>query len=231
MSGENPEPTAPVLEGLIPIPASIESGGLEEPLLSSEEDNVIVEAPVAQEVVRDSVIVANEVHIHVAESASEGRDNWKDSICNCCAHGCCHPAIICGLCFPMIAIAQVMRRLQLNLCGSKTTIGQSRCTFYLILTLYIACIVGIGVFHRDRVIQAISTAYVSFLLYLIFITRRHIRKKDMIRNRCLCEDCCVTWFLPQLAICQMARHTAEYDLYVSNFCSETGLPERAPSLV
>ena len=77
----------------------------------------------------------------------------------------------------------------------------------------------------------------SFFLYALIITiktRYYIRKKYAIRTQncddCI-EDCCCSYWCRACVICQMARHTADYDTYSATCCSSTGLGSNAPSIV
>jgi Cys-rich protein (TIGR01571 family) len=60
--------------------------------------------------------------------------------------------------------------------------------------------------------------------------RHHIRKKYTISGG-HCQDCCYAFFCSSCSIAQMMRHTADYDTYVSKCCTETGVPNHAPSIV
>ena len=79
----------------------------------------------------------------------------------------------------------------------------------------------------------INIAYAIFLIYLIAITRYRIRSRYGIpeQNCRGCEDCCCAFWCHCCTISQMARHTANYDNYAANCCSETGLGRNAPSIV
>ena len=77
-------------------------------------------------------------------------------------------------------------------------------------------------------------------IYVVLKTRRHIRERSGIPEtscQCCevcgsggCEDCCCAKYCHLCVITQMARHTAEYETYKAQCCSETGLPVSAPQL-
>lgn len=71
-----------------------------------------------------------------------------------------------------------------------------------------------------------------FWVYVAVMTRKYIREKNEIpETTCTgCEDCCCSFFCGCCTVAQMARHTAEYETYVGQCCSETGLPVTAPRL-
>jgi Cys-rich protein (TIGR01571 family) len=79
----------------------------------------------------------------------------------------------------------------------------------------------------------INIAYAILLIYLIARTRYRIRSRYGIpeQNCHGCEDCCCAYWCPCCTVSQMARHTADYDNYAANCCSETGLGRNAPSIV
>lgn len=72
---------------------------------------------------------------------------------------------------------------------------------------------------------------VFVLLYMITLTRKvreSIRNKYQIpEESCVgLEDClCATFCMP-CAICQMGRHTADFDTYRATCCTRTGLPRQ-----
>jgi Cys-rich protein (TIGR01571 family) len=78
---------------------------------------------------------------------------------------------------------------------------------------------------------------IVFFLYVLIITiktRNYIRKKYAIRaQNCdeSIEDCCCSFWCHACVICQMARHTADYDTYSARCCSSTGLGPNSPAIV
>ena len=46
-----------------------------------------------------------------------------------------------------------------------------------------------------------------------------------------CEDCCCAYFCAPCTLCQLARHTADYEHHPSTCCSATGLRPDAPEVV
>ena len=84
--------------------------------------------------------------------------------------------------------------------------------------------------------QAFRLAMFVFPIYIVSKTRRHIRERSGIpetfcQGPCRgCEDCCFATFYQCCTVMQMARHTAEYEMYAGQCRSETGLPVNAPQL-
>jgi Cys-rich protein (TIGR01571 family) len=70
----------------------------------------------------------------------------------------------------------------------------------------------------------------SIMFAVVWYMRHHIRKKYSIPGG-HCQDCCCAFFCSSCSIAQMMRHTADYDIYVSKCCTETGVPNHAPSIV
>lgn len=85
-------------------------------------------------------------------------------------------------------------------------------------------------------IMVLNMLFLFHLLKLVKNTRESIRDKYQIpESTCIgCEDCMCATFCMSCTICQMGRHTADFDTYNGNCCSRTGLPgqvELAPSAV
>ncbi len=85
-------------------------------------------------------------------------------------------------------------------------------------------------------IMVLNVLFLFHLLKLVKNTRESIRDKYQIpESTCIgCEDCMCATFCMSCTICQMGRHTADFDTYNGNCCSRTGLPgqvELAPSAV
>ena len=75
--------------------------------------------------------------------------------------------------------------------------------------------------------------FAAALVFLATKTRRHVRAKYAIpEQRCAgCEDFCCSLWCNCCVVAQLARHTADYSTYAGLCCSETGVPEHAPSIV
>jgi len=50
---------------------------------------------------------------------------WNSGLCACCKYGCCHPALWCACCFPMLFMGQLLTRMKLTWFGDATTAASS----------------------------------------------------------------------------------------------------------
>jgi Cys-rich protein (TIGR01571 family) len=156
------------------------------------------------------------------------------------------------------ALAQVMQRLNLNWLANPVQ-GVPPNTFTTIFSLmaaFLVCDLVLTLAMQAVLPQDNSTNptgdiptsfYVfsflrnslkfAFFLYGIIITiktRYYIRNKYAIRAQDCgesLEDCCCSFWCHGCTICQMARHTADYDTYSARCCSSTGLGPNAPAIV
>lgn len=247
MSSSKPTPSAPLSDG-----ENVVADG--ETLRSEELETPLLAAPVVQ------VMVVTDAQLAEEEDQQQTQANaynppmrrWKDGLCSCFSQGCCHPSLCCALFFPSIAIAQVMKRLNLSLLGSSVSKARATCTFNTILCMTVlfyifnsSHVTGFP-FHEIRnivsiLVYGIPSLFVLYILFLIMRTRCAIRKKYRISNSACCcgacggcgcvEDVACTLLFPTLVISQMARHTADFDTYRASCCSQTGLPDGAPEIV
>jgi len=165
---------------------------------------------------------------------------WKDSLCDFCSFGCCHPHLCCAIFFPQLLMGQVMQRMKLTWLGeSGKPESRTRNSFKIVLGIYLAYEALLllldlsfppkndGTYSALNALKTVVSA--SFFFYTIFAlmqTRGSIRKEFNIpEEQCVgCEDlCCAVW-CGCCTVTQLARHTAEYDTYRGVCCSETGLP-------
>mmetsp|Transcript_15222 Transcript_15222/g.35216 ORF Transcript_15222/g.35216 Transcript_15222/m.35216 type:complete len:268 (-) Transcript_15222:174-977(-) len=186
-----------------------------------------------------------------ASAVPEGR--WKDGLCDCCMFGCCHPALWMGICCRLALLGQVQNRLRLNWLGERANPGDQS-PFKVLLGISIFAMVWSQLFSSllkgyidpstglpiegspywaiYAVNLAFSCAVGIFSIYVILKTRQHIRESSGIPEESCqgCEDCCCAFWCGCCTVTQMARQTAEYETYVAQCCSETGLPVSAPQL-
>jgi len=187
-------------------------------------------------------------------------DRWRDGLFSCFRFGCFHPVVLVGFfCFP-VTLAQVMTRMDLTWIGdyrgsdrrvpSMTANGiRTRIffsTFKCVMTIYIVYLVGLyikGKLFQEMMLELpiplfLPMSWWDFLFWVycfvaVMKTRSYIRRKYSIpESECHgCEDCCCAFFCLPLTICQMARHTADYETYRAVPCNESGLPPSAPAIV
>ena len=147
----------------------------------------------------------------------------------------------------LVALAQVMSRMQLDSSGNKTLSLRSRVNFEafrltpVILTLLhgVLFFLMLRAFHLHLrgqlwvfIYSSIPILAIDILLYIYFIyltvkTRRTIRQEFNIRETgCLgFRDEVLSLFFTPFVIAQMGRHTADYETFVGNFCTQTGLSD------
>ena len=75
---------------------------------------------------------------------------------------------------------------------------------------------------------AFNVLYLFYFQKLVKNTREAIRVKYQIpETQCIgCEDCLCSTFCMSCTICQMGRHTADFDTYNGTCCTQTGLPDQ-----
>eukprot|EP00548_Thalassiothrix_antarctica_P007229 CAMPEP_0194133542 /NCGR_PEP_ID=MMETSP0152-20130528/3668_1 /TAXON_ID=1049557 /ORGANISM="Thalassiothrix antarctica, Strain L6-D1" /LENGTH=802 /DNA_ID=CAMNT_0038828869 /DNA_START=210 /DNA_END=2618 /DNA_ORIENTATION=- len=172
---------------------------------------------------------------------------WRDRICDCFRLGCMHVVLWNTLICPLLALGQIMTRMQLDVFGRKLkTRVDAWSTMWGIGTFWIAMNVFIYTGHHYKMVNqlyvtmpdyiAFSVLNATMLIYFIYAiaaTRQAIRKKYLIReNRCYdLEDYCCATFCAPCSIGQMARHTAPYEDGLEAYaCTRTGLDEEAVDL-
>ena len=175
---------------------------------------------------------------------------WRDGCRDCFSDGICHPLFLNTLFVPCIALGQIMTRTGLNWQGQSANrlLSSLSCanmavflTFWLSMNASAALMLRVA-WQRGMEIKveywaALIIFNVFVLLYMINLTRKvrgSIRNKYQIpEEHCIecsptgnCEDCmCATFCMP-CAICQMGRHTADFDTYRATCCTKTGLPRQ-----
>ena len=152
---------------------------------------------------------------------------WKDGLCSCYKHGCCHAMLWNTICFPLIAISQVMTRLDLSLLGKPAS---SKKTFSVAIFITFFLYLLLTVDTTTNAIPYMSmSAYALFsllVLHATIVTRKYIRMKYSIPSTCCgeCEDVCCAFWCNCCVITQMARHATDYSTYTAYCCTNTGLP-------
>ena len=74
--------------------------------------------------------------------------------------------------------------------------------------------------------------WICIIIEIIVVCRirKFVRTKYAIQGS-NCDDCLLSVFCRCCSIAQMLRHTTDYNIYSSNFCTPTGLDPSAPSIV
>ena len=178
---------------------------------------------------------------------------WRDGICDCCIHGCCHPMCCLSLWCRACALGQVMTRMGLGWTG--TPINRRRGTWSAFRVLF--CITAVYWCFRlyiyprllgasitksmdsdtshvmQQLYSTVNLLFFIFVVILLVSVRGYVRRKYAIREQYCsgCEDCCLAVFCSCCAVSQLARHTADYRTYRAACCTETGLSEDVPHVV
>jgi hypothetical protein len=136
---------------------------------------------------------------------------WDDHYCDFCDYGCCHPSFCMALFFPRILMAQIMTRLQLNMCANPTTEQRASRTcrsmvFLLIAfafskTVLLGCVRDVRLRDFDNIDicppwkrqldWTLNTMLIVYSMYILIKLRGAVRAKYRIppaRRACFC--CC-----------------------------------------
>ena len=168
---------------------------------------------------------------------------WRDGILGLCSYGCCHPVAWNSMLCPLVALAQVQYRANLDFLGRPNLFygaAPNRAMMVTIIMFWIVINAMLCLGYYIKWSQAmeltiadwtalavINGAYLCFIVFVTQSTRSSLRDKYLIREH-LCSDledlCCATCCLP-CSISQMSRHTGNYDEYEAVCCSRTGLPD------
>lgn len=168
---------------------------------------------------------------------------WRDGVLGFCAYGCCHPVAWNSILCPLITLAQVQYRSNLDFLGRPNLFqgaASNRAMMVTIIMFWIminaVLFLGYNVKWSQSMeltvadwssLAVINGAYLCFIVFVTQSTRSSLREKYLIREQ-ICSDledlCCATCCLP-CSISQMSRHTGNYDEYEAVCCSRTGLPD------
>ncbi|KAL7575943.1 hypothetical protein ACA910_000739 [Epithemia clementina (nom. ined.)] len=143
---------------------------------------------------------------------------WKDGMTSFCAHGCCHVSIWNAIFCPLIALAQIGQRIQLDFLGRVQ--HPEGYAYKWENSLDVS-------FADYSALALINLAMIGFTIFVTQSTRYSLREKFRIREeRCYdLEDVVCSLFCLPFVVCQMQRHTANYEEYNAVCCSKTGLPD------
>lgn len=177
---------------------------------------------------------------------------WRDSLCDCCILGCCHPVLCLTFWCPPLSLGQVMHRTGLDwtaspvehdhrqpLCSPCVVLAWMYIPFlalisFLILSEYSYMNKASGRYRElpEEFFLIRSLRILLSLLWAIFFitilsrTRSHVRRRYGIIEDPFCrgcEDCCCSFFCGKCTICQLARHTADFHRHQAACCTENGL--------
>lgn len=147
--------------------------------------------------------------------------------------------------FVAVLVGQVMNRLKLNWFGKLGNVALllALTLAYYLLDFSLGIYTPLADIDENGILMIASLnshvfywrAFFGLLfgivtMVLVCQVRRRVRERHNIPGNA-CEDCCCAYWCTCCVAAQMARHTADYDTYAGQCCSETGLPSHAPSVV
>lgn len=166
--------------------------------------------------------------------------HWRDGLCDCCSYGCCHPMLCNSYFCELVAISQVMTRLNLNPFAEH---GDATHTFkvaiiitasFAIFNFIMNMIAPTGALPAGLfwLFYIVSNAVWIYFMVVVIKTRMHIRHRYRIPIVCCgcLEDCLCAFLCSCCVISQMGRHTTNYGTYRAYCCTKTGVDPTAPSL-
>lgn len=167
---------------------------------------------------------------------------WRDGLFDCFKFGCLHGVICNALFCPLVMLGQIMTRVGFDFLGRRSldnsVNGPSTLSTIMFFWVFVNLVLfgvynlkwskGMELSMADQgAFVFVNAAYMLFVVYLTSATRGSLREKYYIRESRFhdLEDCCCATFCLPCSICQMARHTADYDEYEAVLCNATGLPD------
>ena len=169
---------------------------------------------------------------------------WRDGGRECLRDGIFHPLFLNTLFLPCISLGQIMTRTGLDWQGNPANrlVSSLSCANMTVLLTFWAAMNASALFmYRVAWVRGmeLGTNYYAplacfnffVLVWMILLTkkvRESIRNKYQIpEDHCEgIEDCCCAMFCMPCTICQMGRHTADFDTYRATWCTKTGLPRQ-----
>lgn len=161
---------------------------------------------------------------------------WRDGLFDFAKHGISHPLLVYSLFLPLIALGQIMGRTRLDWLGNRTDVVTAKASFATMSAITIFWftmnVVAVGsiyakgaIFVNDFIaLGLINAVTFGFFVYAVTKTRSKIRDKYAISGHGY-EDLAYATFCGPCTVCQIGRHTADFDTYLGAFGTKTGLPE------
>lgn len=173
---------------------------------------------------------------------------WRDGPFDCFRHGLNHPMLLNSIICPLLALAQVMERVDLDISGKKAIdtiphrglwsprgMAISILCFWIFLNLTIAS--GFEFKLHSYVslsagdilsIILVNASMLAFTIYATINTRASLMERYHIPFGRLGSriETLQSAILFPLTIAQMGRHTTSYDDYDSVWCNATGIVEQ-----
>ena len=165
---------------------------------------------------------------------------WRDELFDCFRHGFDHPFLCNTIFCPLIAMHQILTRIQMDGTGDRLVTLKSRTRVcFVVWLVFLLVLVHILYFSylwlatpdEDAILITtmpligMDLLLLFYKIYIVAKTRRQVRREyDIPELRCHGnEDCCMAVFCTCCTIAQMGRHTADYETYRAYCCTDTGL--------
>eukprot|EP00565_Helicotheca_tamesis_P007961 CAMPEP_0185727082 /NCGR_PEP_ID=MMETSP1171-20130828/2878_1 /TAXON_ID=374046 /ORGANISM="Helicotheca tamensis, Strain CCMP826" /LENGTH=227 /DNA_ID=CAMNT_0028395579 /DNA_START=80 /DNA_END=763 /DNA_ORIENTATION=+ len=166
---------------------------------------------------------------------------WRDGLCDCCAHGPCHPSLCCAFFCAQLLNAQVMTRMSLNWLGEPSAEKEVKRTLKIVAGIVAVYFIVMQILDLFLITydekgfanpgpwlttrEVIGFVFFIYTIMIIWRTRSAIRRKYDIRERHCgrCEDCCCSVCCCACTVAQMARHTADYNKRNAKLFTNDGL--------
>ena len=172
---------------------------------------------------------------------------WRDRPIDCFKHGVYHPMLLNSILCPLLALAQVMERVGLDITGKESSIniphhglwsprGMALSMLFVWVGLNAIIISGFEFKLHSYVslsagdilsIILVNASLLAFTIYATVNTRRYLMERYQIpvgRFGSHTETLLSAMLFP-LSIAQMGRHTVAYDNHEGVCCHATGIIE------
>jgi Cys-rich protein (TIGR01571 family) len=193
----------------------------------------------------DAIIVSEATASNISPSSSSALHNipsgrWRDGLCDCCIHGCCHAVCCMGLWCTPCALGQVLHRMRFNVCACPWQNDEnppSLSAFKILFAGYAAVLALEVIFSQSGNAGIVNLLYSGAFLFCVIVTmrlRNYVRHKYTIpATTCdgCCEDCCCAFWCLPCTVCHVSRHTADFRNNPAGCCTDNGLYRGAPNVV
>ena len=187
-------------------------------------------------------------YMEPTDDAKVHAGGWKDSPVDVLKYGYKHPMFVTSMLCPLLALSQVMERIDLDITGKRASSDAPQLLLYtprgmalsmLFFWAFLNTVILSGLEMKTSMFLVVSAAdkfalfvvnasLLAFTIYATINTRNYIMERYQIpvsRVGSQLETILAALFFP-VTIAQMGRHTANYDIYEGIFCHPTGIVER-----
>jgi Cys-rich protein (TIGR01571 family) len=162
---------------------------------------------------------------------------WRYDLFSCC-DTCSSGMFWMAWCCAYAALGQILQRMKLNCCGSKSSGSEYKnsCMLWTVLMIVMWVITFILMPYSENASIIIIYAMSILAVFAMTQARYYMRQKYSIPADCCSDsgclsDCCCMWWCSCCGLIQMMRHTHDERKYVYNCTSPTGLHADVPEIV